>query len=203
MTAPGGDHGEPYRNQPGRDHPDQPYPWQQNQHPPVDPQAPLNYPEYPYPPQPPPYGPVGYGGPPSGFAGAPSGFGGPPPYSGPGGPGGYGGFGGPPQPYPGAYDPYQGYPSHQTNGLAVGSLLTSIGALPLTFICYLGLPAAIIGLVLGAVALTQIRQSHQQGRGMAIAGIVIGAIMAAVLALLPMMFGLAALDSPTLWHQTP
>jgi hypothetical protein len=193
MTAPGGDHGEPYRNQPGRDQPDQPYPWQQYQHPPVDPQAPVNYPEYPYPPQPPPYGPVGYGGPPSGFG---------PPYGGPGGPGGYGGFSGPPVPYPAAYDPYQDYPSQRTNGLAVGSLITSIGALPLTFICYLGLPAAIIGLVLGAVALTQIKQTQQQGRGLAIAGIVIGAILAALLALVPMMFGLAALDSPAFWQQT-
>src|SRR5947209_12928623 len=53
MTAPGG--GGPYGDQPG--------PWQPYQHPPVDPQAPVNYPEYPYPqpygsypPPPPPYG---------------------------------------------------------------------------------------------------------------------------------------------------
>ena len=85
MTAPGG--GEPYRDQPG--------PWQPYQHPPVDPQAPVNYPEYPYPQppqQPPPYGSY----PP------------PPPY----------GFPSPPQ-YPGHYDPYLGYQAQQTNGAQV------------------------------------------------------------------------------------
>ena len=115
MTAPGGDHGEEYRA-----HSDQPRPWQQYPHPPVDPQAPVNYPgrlppgdypQYPppYPPQPP-----QPPGPPYGYP--------PPP---PGGPIGYGG---PPPGYPGPYDPYQAYQAnpHQTNGLAVASLVTSI-----------------------------------------------------------------------------
>ena len=123
MTAPGGDHGEEYRA-----HADQPQPWEQYPHPPVDPQAPVNYPEFapPYPPQPPyplqpPPGP-GYG-----YPAAP-----------PGGPLGYGG----PPPYPGPYDPYQVYQasSYRTNGLAIASLITSIVGIPLSFLCYLGLP---------------------------------------------------------------
>jgi Domain of unknown function (DUF4190) len=194
MTAPGGDHGEPYRNQP-----DQPYPWQQNQHPPVDPQAPVNYPEYPYPPQPPTYGPVGYGGAPSGFG--PSGFG--PPYSSPGGPGQFGGppsgFGGAPM-YPGPYDPYQGYPSQQTNGLAVASLVTSIAGvllgIPMAIFCYIGWVIPVAGAVMGGIALNQIKQRGQQGRGLAIAGIAIGVGTAALLVLVMVIVAAAAFHPP-------
>jgi hypothetical protein len=185
MTAPGGDHGEPYRNQPGRDQPGQPYPWQQNQHPPVDPQTPVNYPEYPYPPQPPPYGPIGYGGPPP--YGSPSGYG--------GAPSGYG------QPmYPGPYDPYQGYPSQQTNGLAVASLVTSIAGvllgIPLAIFCYIGWVIPVAGAVMGGIALNQIKQRGQQGRGLAIAGIAIGAGTAALLVLVMVIVAAAAFHPP-------
>jgi hypothetical protein len=183
MTAPGGDHGEPYRDQPG-----QPYPWQQYQHPPVDPAAPVNYPDYPYPPQPqqpppPPYGPIGYGGPP------------PPPYGGPSG------YGGPPQPmYPGPYDPYQGYPAQETNGLAVASLVTSIAGvvlgIPLAIFCYVGWLIPVVGAVLGGIALNQIKQRGQQGRGLAIAGIAIGSGTAALLLLVMVVVAAAAFHSP-------
>jgi hypothetical protein len=200
MTAPGGDRGEPYRDQPGRDQPGQPYPWQQYQHPPVDPSAPVNYPEYPYPPQPqqpPPYGPTGYGGPPL------------PPYSGPGGPSGYGapggysgfgGFGGPPPMYPGGYDPYQGYHSQDTNGLAVASLVTSIAGvvlgIPLAIFCYVGWLIPVVGAVLGGVALNQIKQRGQQGRGLAIAGIAIGSATAALILLVIIIVAASAFHSP-------
>ena len=159
MTAQGGDHGEEYRA-----HEDQPRPWEQYPHPPVDPQAPVNYPEFapPYPPQlpypsQPPSGPP-YGYPPSSL----------------GGPVGYGG----PPPYPGPYDPYQVYQagSYHTNGLATASLITAIAGIPLSLLCYLGLPLAVAGIVLGIVALSQINRTHQQGRGLAIAGIAIGSV---------------------------
>ncbi len=175
MTAPGGDHGEPYRNQPGRAHPGQPQPWQQYPHPPVDPQAPVNYPEYPYPPQPPPPygGPGQFGGPPSGF--------------------------GPPM-YPGPYDPYQGYPAQQTNGLAVASLVTSIAGvilgIPLALFCYIGWTIPVAGAVMGGIALNQIKQRGQQGRGLAIAGIAIGAGTAALLVLVMVIVAAAAFHSP-------
>jgi Domain of unknown function (DUF4190) len=165
MTAQGGDHGEEYRADAGP-----PRPWEQYPHPPVDPQAPVNYPDFapPYPPQPPypaqpPYPSQPPPGPPYGYPPAP-----------PGGPIGYGG----PPPYPGSYDPYQVYqPGHQqTNGLAVASLTTSIVGIPLSFFCFLGLPLAIAGIVLGIVALNQINRTPQQGRGLAIAGIAIGSV---------------------------
>lgn len=170
MTAPGGG---PYREQPG--------PWQPNQHPPVDPQAPVNYPEYPpawpYPgQQPPPYG--GYPPPPYGY---PS-----------------------PPPYPGPYDPYRGYPSPQTNSLAVASLVTSIAGvilgIPLAIFCYLGWLIPVIGAAMGGIALSQIRQTGQQGRGMAIAAVAIGVSTAALLVLLLVMLTAAVFHSPTFIH---
>jgi Domain of unknown function (DUF4190) len=187
MTAPGGgDYGEQYRAHPG-----QPRPWEQYPHPPVDPQEPVNYPEFapPYPPQPPypaqpPPGP-GYGYPPL-PPGAPIGYGGPPPY-------------------PAPYDPYQVYQasSYQTNGLAIASLITSIAGvvlgIPLAFFCYLGLLIPVVGAVLGAVALSQIRRTHQPGRGMAIAGIVIGCLTVVALLLLALfMLTAAALHAPVI-----
>jgi Domain of unknown function (DUF4190) len=171
MTAQGGDHGEEFRA-----HADQPRPWEQYPHLPVDPQAPVNYPEFapPYPPQPPypsqpPYPPQppypsqpppgpGYGYPPP-SPGAPIGYGGPPPYLDP-------------------YDPYQVYraSSYGTNGLATASLITAIAGIPLSLLCYLGLPLAVAAIVLGIVSLSQINRTHQQGRGLAIAGIVTGSV---------------------------
>ena len=170
MTVQGGDHGEEYRA-----HEDQPRPCEQYPHPPVDPQAPVNYPEFapPYPPQPPyppppPYPSQPPPGPPYGY---------PPPA--PGGPIGYGG----PPPYPGPYDPYQVYQasSYRTNGLAIASLITSVAGIPLSFLCYLGLPLAIAGIVLGIVSLSQVNRTPQQGRGLAIAGIAIGSITVTLL----------------------
>jgi len=73
-----------------------------------------------------------------------------------------------PSPY-GGYAP--GYPGPQRrNGLAVASMWTSIGG-----IVTCGL-AGFVGLVLGIVALHQIRRDGTAGRGMAIAGIVVGAV---------------------------
>jgi hypothetical protein len=153
----------------------------------VDPQAPVNYPEHPYPPQPPPYGPIGYGAGP------------PPPYSGPSGYGGAPSGFGPPM-YPGPYDPYQGYPSQQTNGLAVASLVTSIAGvlfgIPLAIFCYIGWVIPVVGAVMGGIALNQIKQRGQQGRGLAIAGIAIGAGTAALLVLVMVIVAAAALHSP-------
>ena len=188
MAAQGGDHSEEYRA-----HSDQPRPWEQYPHPPVDPQEPVNYPEFapPYPPLPPypaqaPLGP-GYGYP-------------PPP---PGGPIGYGG---PPPLYSAPYDPYQVYQasSYRTNGLAIASLITSIAGvvlgIPLAIFCYIGLLIPVVGAVLGGVALSQIRRTHQPGRGLAIAGIVIGCLTVVAMLFLLALFVLtaAALHAPVI-----
>jgi hypothetical protein len=112
-----------------------------------------------------------------------------------------GGYGGSPG-YPGPYDPYLHYRdrSHETNGLAIGSLVTSLAGgllgIPLAFVCYIGILIPIVGAVLGIVALSQIKRTNQQGRGLAIAGIAIGAT-AAVLLVLLVLGVMAAAHSPS------
>jgi hypothetical protein len=179
--------------------------------PPTPPWTPpaADYPPPAYPPpadSPPPYpGRADYG--PPGYQDA-HGYGGPsyppppPQYGQPYPPPSYGGgYGGPPG-YPGPYDAYQPYRdrSHETNGLAIGSLATSVAGgllgIPLSFVCYIGILIPIVGAVLGVVALSQIKRTNQQGRGLAIAGIVIGATAAVLLVLL--VLGLmAAAHSPS------
>lgn len=134
--------------------------------------APPSYQQPLYPQQgydaPPTYQPGGYPPPPPGF-GAPgypgAQYGTPPPYGAP-----------PPPPYgaasgypPAGYGAPYGAPATETNPLAIGSLVASaIGVL-----CGIG---SIIGIVLGIVALNQIKQSRQGGQGLAIAGIAVGAV---------------------------
>lgn len=158
--------------------------------PPADPTA--GYPTAPQGPggYPPPAAP-GYGAPgqsPYGAAAQP-GYGapaqpgyGPPaqPYGAPGQPGysaapgqpGYGTWGGAQQPAYGTYgDPYG--TSQSTNGLATASLVLGIIGL------FCGIPA-IVGLILGIVALGQIRNGRGTGRGLAIGGIVTSAVAIAL-----------------------
>jgi hypothetical protein len=132
----------PHQPHPGGD------PWWNNPPPPVDPQAPVNYPDYPQPyPPPPPPAPYGYPGRPP-YPGGPIGYGGPPGY---------------------AYGP-------GTNTLAIASLVSAIVGFPLLFACYVGVAGWIAGIVLGIIALNQIKQTHQNGHGLAVAGIAVGGI---------------------------
>ena len=152
------------------------HPSQDNSFSPVDPHAPINYPEYPaYPPAyPPPAYPPPPPYPPGPYQAGPPGYGMPPPYPG----------------YQDPYNPYQRYQNpSSTNGLAIASLVTSVGGLllgiPLTFVCWIGFLIPVVGVVLGIVALSQIKRTQQQGRGLAIAGISVGggAIALTVIAL--------------------
>jgi hypothetical protein len=73
--------------------------------------------------------------------------------------------------------PAYGYAPQSTNGLAIAALVLGI-----LWLYWLG---SILALVFGYVALSQIKRSggQQSGRGMAIAGVVLGWIGAAVGAL--------------------
>lgn len=130
--------------------------------PPMPPQVP-DYPEYPSPSGfPPPPGPPGYGGyPPPGYGGFPPG---PPGYNSPPGPPSYG------VPYPGSY----GYPTAppRTSKLAIISLVISL----LGLICGVGILFALAGIVLGAVAISQMKRTGERGYGQAVAGITIGVV---------------------------
>jgi Domain of unknown function (DUF4190) len=86
-------------------------------------------------------------------------------------PGGYGQPGGYPQPgYQGVptWTGGTGYPSTQTNGLAVAALICGVAQImagPLT-----GIPA----IILGHIARSRIRQTGEQGAGLALAGLILG-----------------------------
>ncbi|MCU1497147.1 MAG: putative rane protein [Acidimicrobiales bacterium] len=122
-----------------------------------------------------PYGASPYGPPPQ--AGAP--FGGQPRAGGPyGGVAGYQGYGA----YPAGYVHGSGLPSVQ--GLATASLVLGIISL-VTFFCYgIGFIAAIVGLVLGLVAMSRIKkgQADPASRGQALAGVVCSAITLGIVA---------------------
>ncbi|MEV5961796.1 DUF4190 domain-containing protein [Kribbella sp. NPDC051952] len=77
-------------------------------------------------------------------------------------------YGQPPAPYAYGY----GYPgqSRGTNGLATAALATGLGGLVIPF----GAPVAI---GLGIAALVQLRKRQESGKGMAIAGLVIGSLI--------------------------
>ncbi len=82
----------------------------------------------------------------------------------------------PPQPYAQptgygpapAYQPY-GYPqARSTNGLAIGAFITSLCGL---LTCGV---TSLVGIILGIIAVNQIKQRDQNGRGLALAAIWIG-----------------------------
>ncbi|OBF61060.1 hypothetical protein A5787_18050 [Mycobacterium sp. 852002-50816_SCH5313054-b] len=165
MAAPGGGRGDEADRPPGDGGPGQPA-WQPPWEPPAaeyppEPYSPLGYPPgYPadYPPAP------GYGPPPPGYGPPPPGYGPPPGYPPPPG------YGAPAYPgYPGGY---YGAPDYRasagTNGLAIASLIASFTGF---FCCVIG---SVVAIVLGAVALNQIKQTRQEGYGLAVTGIVIG-----------------------------
>lgn len=80
---------------------------------------------------------------------APPAYGAPPPYGAPA-PYGYG---------------YQVQPARPTNGWAIASLVVSLVS------CGFG---SILGVIFGHVAMSQIKRNGDQGRGLAIAGLIIG-----------------------------
>lgn len=93
---------------------------------------------------------------------------------------GYQGYPGPqgypsPPAYPGQFPPAYGAPV-PTNGMAIGSLVSSLVAIPVGVFCFLGILGSIVGIVLGVLALNQVKKTHQKGKEMAIAGIVIGGL---------------------------
>lgn len=106
----------------------------------------------------------------------------------PSAPGGY-----PPPWYPDPYGPYRAVAPTGTNPLAIASLVASIVGFPLLFVCYIGIGSWIAGIVLGIVALSQIKQTQQPGYGLAVAGIAVGAValLLSVIGLI-VFFGLVA-----------
>jgi len=149
------------------------YPPLENSAPQGDPYAPVDYPtdsvnqppnygpptDFQQPDYPPPagYPQPGYqqaGYPPPGMP--PPGY--PPQYQ-----GGYGGYGAP-------YDPYAPARPVGTNGKAIAALVTSLSGL-----VFCGVPS-IVGLILGVIAMRETKRTGQEGHGMALAGVIVGAL---------------------------
>lgn len=107
----------------------------------------------------------------------------------------------PPPPGPGygaGYGPgygaaYGPQPHPTTNGKATAALVTGIASLVLSWCCGLGV-VGVVAIVLGVKARSEIRESggRQQGDGLALGGIVTGAI-AAVLGLLILVLVVVAI----------
>ncbi len=86
-----------------------------------------------------------------------------------------------PAPPGGPYAMPYGVPPRRTNGLAIGSLCTSVGAAVLAMAtCGLGAVIAPVGAILGHVALGQIKRTDEEGRGMALAGVIVGWVLTAL-----------------------
>ncbi|MBF6589861.1 MAG: DUF4190 domain-containing protein [Ktedonobacterales bacterium] len=107
------------------------------------------------------------------------------------------------QPYPLAYgyppagavgQPYYAGPmAPATSGWAIASLISSIAG-----ICTIGL-GAIVGVIFGHIALSEIKRSNgmQQGRGVAIAGLIIGYAQIAIGILLILIIALTIAANPS------
>ncbi|WP_080730688.1 DUF4190 domain-containing protein [Rhodococcoides fascians] len=85
----------------------------------------------------------------------------PPPFT----PSGY-----PPQPSWGGQQQYGFQPQPRTNGLAIAALVGALFLAPL-------------GIVFGHISLAQIKRSGEQGRGLALAGLIIGYVFTTVMVL--------------------
>ena len=85
----------------------------------------------------------------------------PPAYGGAGGYGGQGGYGASPSP---------------KNGIGIAAMVVGIVALLLCWIPFLGLLLAIVALVLGIVGIRKVSRGEATNKGMAIAGVVTGAL---------------------------
>ena len=84
----------------------------------------------------------------------------------------------PDQPYTGdPYDPYRPLKPPGTNGKAVAALVCSLAGL-----VFCGLPS-IAGIILGIMAMRETKRTGQDGFGLAVAGLAIGAVIVALMLL--------------------
>lgn len=92
-------------------------------------------------------------------------------------------------------------PTPRTNSLALMSMLMGILAMTCGMCCCYGMPFNLLGIVFSLIALAQIRNEphSQEGRGLAIAGLVLS-LLSLVMAFLFFAFGLALSTPDILRH---
>jgi len=139
--------------------------------------------------------PAGYG-PPAGYAAPPAASGytppsyPPPAYGAPAGQAQHApGYAPPPAAYgaPGTPMGYAGYTTVRTNPLAIASLISSLVGVVMSWTWVLAI-GVLVGVVLGHIALSQIRRTGERGRGMALAGVIIGWVAIGLTVLLILAF---------------
>jgi hypothetical protein len=94
-------------------------------------------------------------------------------------------YGAPQQPYQGQnqqYQPYNGAPAGpKTNVLAIVSLIASLSG-------FILLITPIVGIITGHIALNQIKRTGENGRGLALAGTIVGYVLTALVVLGTILF---------------
>jgi hypothetical protein len=89
-----------------------------------------------------------------------------------------------PQAFPSAPNP-----ARKNNPMAITALIMGILAITCGLCCY-GLPFNILGIIFSLVGLSQIKQSQEQGRGMAIAGLILS-VLSIMLSIALFLLGMA------------
>jgi hypothetical protein len=94
-----------------------------------------------------------------------------------------------------AAQPPPPFPIGPQTGLAVTSMILGIASITLGLCCYFGVLTAPVALVLGIASLVQIKNNPGRygGKGMAISGIIMGALYFAIIVVIMMFYGLGIL----------
>jgi hypothetical protein len=108
----------------------------------------------------------------------------------------------PPPEYPQAPPPYPqgGYTtpampvlgSGQNNTMGLLSMIFGILSIPLLFCCYIGIPLAIAGIILGIIGIGKANSGQASNKGMAVAGVVCSAATFVLLVGVVALAGLSA-----------
>lgn len=109
----------------------------------------------------------------------------------------------PPPPPAAPYTPYGGYQqvpaSSGSNGMAIASMVLGIVGVLLCWCYGIGALPGLIGAILGHVSLKQIKERGQEGRGMALTGIITGWIAVALVVVGIVIVAILIANDPSFW----
>jgi hypothetical protein len=82
-------------------------------------------------------------------------------------------------------------PPRKTNGFAIAALVNGLVGITFFWTVFLGV-CSVLGIVFGHVSLSQLKVSGHEGRGMAMAGLVLGYVSLGFWALILLIAGIVA-----------